>query len=226
MRNIEKLEEINYTLKRLYEEKEEEKRRYYNDEITKKEYYKIYEDFEKNQRYLEIEANIIKNNLFLEVHNTLLQIYKDIYKKYENKNIGEKRKEEIQNTLRKATENIINYNENIPCYNRIFLYFNVNYKNYNLKCFTITIDEIHYDFTYYLEGEEVKSYYNIEIPNYVENVEEEATRLLKIYEDTQIKKQEIKKVLNELKDNITKNFIKNLYSDEISKLNRVLTLYW
>lgn len=226
MKNYEKLKEINKKLIKLRDEKEDVKKSYYDNVITQKEYYKKYEDYEINKRLLEIEENIVKNNLYVEVHTELMKIYKEVFKKYENKNIGEKRKEEIQNTLREAIKNIIDYDDNIPSYNRFYLYFNVNYKKDELKCFTITIDKIHYDFTYYLEDDEVKSYYNVEIPKYVENVEEEAKRLLKIYDDTKYKKEEIEKVLDELKSNLSKNFIKNLYNDEISKLNRILTLYW
>lgn len=225
MKNYEKLKEINKKLTELRDEKEEVKTKYYDNNITQSEYYKLYEDFEKNQRLLQIEENIRKNNLYVEVHNELMKIYKEVYKKYDNKSIGDKRREEIRQLFIKQIENIINNNDE-SYYTRFYLYFNVEYKKDDLKCFTISIEKIHYDFTYYLIDDEVKSYYNIEIPKYIENVEEEATRLLKLYDEAITKKQEIEKMLDELKSNISSNFTKNLYNEEISKLNRCLTLYW
>lgn len=225
MKNYEKLKEINKKLTELKDEKQKTKENYYNNIITQSEYYKNYEDFEKNQRLLEIELNIIKNNLVVEVHNELMKIYKEAYKKYENKNIGDKRREEIQNKFREVVKDIIQDEDEAP-YNRFYLYFNVVYKSSIEKCFEISIEKIHYNFTYYLENDNIKSYYNIVIPNYIENVEQEATRLLNIYNEAITKKEGIEKMLDELKSNISSNFTKNLYNDEISKLNRCLTLYW
>lgn len=225
MKNYEKLKEVNKQLSELRGEKEKTRENYYNNMMSQSEYYKIYEAFENKQRLLDIEVNILKNNLVVEVHNELMKIYKEVYKKYENKNIGEKRKDEIQNTLRKAINHIIN-DENEIYYNRFFLYFYVIYKRDEIKCFEISIDKIHYNFTYYLEDDEIKSYYNIELPQYIENIEGEATRLLNLYNEAITKKQDIEKMLDELKNNISSNFIKNLYNDDISKLNRCLTLQW
>lgn len=225
MTNYEKLKELEKESTTIRNERDYIKQTYSNGRLTHQEFAKLIDEVENKQRFNNIKYNIVKNNLYLDCHNSLMKIYKEVFKKFENKPIGEKRKNEIETIFRKQIENIFNYSEDVPYYNRFYLYFHL--KDYtNERVFEISIDKLRYDFAYNLENEEVKNYYNLELPQNIENVEEEATRLLNIYNKAVAKKEEIQKELEEVKEEIDNNFKRNLYSDEISRLNRILTLHW
>lgn len=231
MKTYEKLLKVNEELTKLEQEKEQKKNQYYEKAISYDDYFVAYlTKYEQKKKELIIKTNILKNNLYLEIHNSLLKVYKTIYKKYEDKNIGEKRKQEIEQAFKKQIEELIDYNnESIPYYNKLHLFFNseTKYKEQKeYKVFNIRIEKLKYDYSYYVEDEVIKDYYNYELPNYIENVEEETKRLIEKYNEIEIKKAEIEKQLEKLKKEISNNFKRNLYNDDISKLNRALTLYW
>ena len=187
MTNYEKLKELEKESSTIRIERDNIKQEYSNGRLAHQEFAKLIAEVENKQRFNDIKINIIKNNLYLDCHNSLMKIYKEVFKKFEGKPIGEKRKNEIETAFRKQIENIFNYTEDVPYYNRYYLHFNL--KDYTSeRVFEISIDKLSYDFAYNLENEEVKSYYNLELPQYVENVEEEATRLLNIYNKAVAKK--------------------------------------
>jgi type I restriction-modification system DNA methylase subunit len=152
-------------------------------------------------------------------------IYKDVYKKYENKSIGEKRKEEIRKTFENQISDIFNYSNDVVYYNRFFLYFHCKYEGEKIL-FEVEIEKLSYDFCYYLENDEIKSRYIVEYPQYVENEEEEAERLYNLFNSVVNKKKEIEKELDELKEKLSTNFKKNLYNDKISRTIRNMSFYW
>jgi len=226
MKDYEKLKLTNEKERKLIAEREAIKDQYYDKNITSDEFKEKISEIDKRIKITQITSNILKNNLYVVVHNELMKIYKEVYKKYESKNIGDKRKKEIEEIFKKQIESIFNYTDE-PSYNRFYLYFQPTSEwNSDKRYFRISIDKLKYDFEFSIENDEVKSKYNITIPTYVENVEEEAKRLYNIYNDTLKKKEEIQKQLDEIKENLSSNFERNLYNDEISKLTRNLTLYW
>jgi len=222
MKDYEKLKQIWSEKELLYKEQENSKKLYYYEKLNYSNYENKCKEIATHQLYLTIKENIIKNNLCVTIHNELMKIYKDIYKKYETKNIGEKRKEEIENTFRKQIENIFNYT-NEEYYNRFYLYFNCSYDK-DIKVFNINIDKLKYNYSFYIVDNEIKSRYLFELPNYIENVEEEATRLLNLYNETLAKKEEMQKQLDSIRENLNNNFKKNLYTDNISNIFRHLYL--
>lgn len=226
MKDYEKLKSIYEKESKLQGERERIKNQYYDKKITSEQFREKIVEIDKQIKILDITSNILKNNLYVIVHNELIKIYKEVYKKYESKNIGEKRKKEIEEIFRKQIENIFNYTTE-EYYNRFYLYFQTTTEwNSDKRYFKVSIDKLKYDYEYSIEDEEVKSKYNITIPSYVVNVEEEAERLYNIYDYTLKKKEEIEKQLKELKENLTSNFERNLYNEDIAKITRNLTLYW
>lgn len=226
MKDYEKLRTTYEKERKLQEERERIKNQYYDNNITSEQFREKIAEIDKQLKLLNITINVLKNNLYVLVHNELMKIYKEVYKKYESKNIGDKRKQEIQEIFKKQIENIFNYTDE-PYYNRFYLYFQITTEwRSDKRHFKISIDELKYDFEFSIEDEEVKSTYNITIPTYVENVEEEAERLYNIYNYTLKKKEEIEKQLDGLKAYLSSNFERNLYNEDIAKLTRCLTLYW
>lgn len=225
MTNFEKLKKVTKEGEQIAKEKEEIRNNYYNKSIS-------YGDFisqthfndEKKQKN-DILYNILKNNLYLEIHNRLMSVYRVVYKKYEGKAIGEKRQKEIRQLFENAIANIFQYDESTSYYNRFHLYFNYRIDN-DIKIFEISIEKLKYNFSYYLQDDEIKSKYYIDFPNYVEDEEAEAERLMKLLETTEARKEEIEKELDAIKEELSNNFKKNLYDDKISRLNRSLTLNW
>lgn len=226
MKDYEKLRSTYEKERKLQEERARIKNQYYEKNITSEEFKEKIAEIDKQIKISQITGNILKNNLYALVHHELMKIYKEVYKKYESKNIGDKRKKEIEEIFRKQIEHIFNYIDE-PYYCRFYLYFKIttDWKS-DKRYFLITIDNLKYDFEFSIEDDEVKSKYNIEIPAYYENVEEEAERLYNVYDYTLKKKAEIEKQLDILKQNLTSNFERNLYNEEIAKITRNLTLYW
>lgn len=226
MRDYEKLRTTYEKERKLQEEREKIKIQYYDNNITSEQFKEKISEIDNQIKINDITSNILKNNLYVLVHNELMKIYKEVYKKYESKNIGDKRKQEIEEIFKKQIENIFNYTDE-PYYNRFYLYFQTTTEwRSDKRYFKISIDKLKYDFEFSIENEEVKSKYNITIPTYVENVEEEAERLYNIYNYTLKKKEEIEKQIDGLKSYLSSNFERNLYNEDISKLTRCLTLYW
>ena len=225
MTNYKKYEESTKELNKLKEAREEIKNKYYNKQLSYNDCEKALKENEEKQDKLTIKLNVLKNNLLLEVHNKLMIIYKDVYKKYENKSIGEKRQEEIRKTFENQISDIFNYSENIAYYNSFFLYFHCKYDG-ERTLFEVEIEKLNYNFCYYVENEEIKSRYIIEYPEYVENEEEEAERLYNLFNNVVSRKKEIEKELDELKEQLSSNFKKNLYDDKITRTTRNMTFYW
>lgn len=228
MNNYKLLKEIEENTKQLQKEKEALKEKHFNDYSNYRDYMEKLTTIDNKLQYEDIKYNIVKNNLYLDAHNKLMQVYKSIYTKYENKNIGDKRKEEIRELLNKQLEEVFAYTENEPYWNRFLLYFHIETDFTGQKrYFNITIDKLKYDFTYYVENEEIKTKYNyVEKMQYIDNIEEEAKRLQKLYNETLTKKEEIEKELENIKKEISDNFKKNLHTEDISRLTRKLTLQW
>ena len=227
MKNYEDLKAVTKELRKNYESKEIAKNNYNDNIISYQQYMKFYELNKQEDLKLTIKQNIIKNNLFLEVHNKLMKIYKDVFQKYINKNIGEARKEEIRKIFINQLKDVINFEDNdCQYYNRFYLSFHAGQGRNKERTFNISIDKLKYDFTYCLENEEVKAYYNYEFPKYVENVEEETERLANLYNEAIEKQEKYQKELEELSDYIYSNFPKNLYTEDISILRRRLSLNW
>lgn len=226
MKNYNELKAVQEELRKNHEAKETITNNYNNMIITCEQFLKAYEINQQEDLRLTFKQNIIKNNLFLEVHNKLLEIYKEVFQKYENKNIGEKRKEEIRGIFKNQLKDVINFEEK-EYYSRFWLSFTFEIKYCNDKVFTISIEKIKYDFSYYVDNKgDLKALYNYEFPKYIENVEEEAKRLVSLYNEAIEKQEKYKKELDEYSNYIYSNFPKNLYNDDISRLRRTLSLNW
>lgn len=225
MNNYKKYVEVTKDLIKLNVEREKIKDNYYNKQVSYNDYEKALKENKAIQDKATIKSNIIKNNLLLDVHNSLLAIYKDVYKKYENKQIGEKRLQEIRTTFENQISNIFNYGDDVAYYNRFYLSFHCKYDG-ERTLFEVEVEKLNYSFTYYVENEEIKSRYIMEYPNYIENEEAEAERLYDLFNNVISRKKEIEKELDELKEQLSTNFKKNLYDDKISRTTRNMTFYW
>lgn len=226
-RTKEDLQTTNEEFKNIYRQHDlkELKEEKIQNELT--DYDKKIKQLEKAYNIQKIESNLIYNNMgviFYENYNNKII---DILKKYENKNIGEKTKEKIQEEIKKMLKQDFNF--------EIFVYLHINkdyYSRYNLgdisiyfkKELYIDIFKIEYKFCqenyncYAEEQQELKKYYYIELEHtyndkkrivfikdneikqdmeYIENTKEIAT---KIYNHSKKAKKEIENYTNKMKE--------------------------
>lgn len=188
---------------------------------------KIRYDLEKELKILEIQKVLVSNNivkLFIDEYNNGII---DILKKYENKNIGEKTTEKIE-------EEIKDYLKDVEIE---YIYFRLNKNNYdsdyhfgylsiNLK----HINTIKYEFNLYRNYDKNYNYYDISIyDNYnqgntlycsskdmifknYEYIEDTKKQASYIYNLSKKEKEKVEKLKEEMKE------IRNNLNEEISKL--------
>lgn len=166
-----------------------------------------YKEYTNKQQITDTMQQILLNNL-LHIQQQLLKELLEIYKnKYVNKRIGEKTKEKIQEEF----NNYILNNYNIECYcyirqdttyndeleTKISLYYKDLYYQYELKQEKIIYNKA--------TNESYLYYYNdIEYTN-TDDVEEKASILRKQYDDSMNKIKELKKQIEQIKDENNKN---------------------
>ena len=172
-RTKEDLQTTNEEFKNIYRQHDlkELKEEKIQNELT--DYDKKIKQLEKAYNIQKIESNLIYNNMgviFYENYNNKII---DILKKYENKNIGDKTKEKIQNEI----TDLLKQDFNFEIY--VYLHINKEYSklgslsiNFKKKCYnnewSSDIFKIDYEFwqdTYncYEPNKELKKYYYIEL---------------------------------------------------------------
>ena len=82
-----------------------------------------------------IKENIIYNNIIISIYNKYKDDINNIMLKYENKNIGEKTKEKIQNEIKDLLKNDDNFKND-----DIFIYVKNDYNSYNRYYLSIHIE--------------------------------------------------------------------------------------
>ena len=98
-------EETNQKLAKIYEDRKTAHDNYFNDKLTNKEYSEKVHEQEQKEAFLLIKQGLIYNNYYneiLKIYNETIKPY--ILKKYANKNIGDKRKEEINKFFEQELE--------------------------------------------------------------------------------------------------------------------------
>ena len=202
------MQDINTNLQTLKEEEEKLYNNYkYDYKILLDDYSKQTKEINNNIKILYTMQEIILNN-FLYIQQELLKELLEIYKnKYVNKRIGEKTKEKIQEEF----NNYILNNYNIECYcyirqnttykeeteTKISLYFKDLYYQYELKQ-----EEIRYNNT---TQEEYFYYYNKIEYTQVNKIEEKAKKIRYNYDKNMLKIQELKKQIENIREENNKN---------------------
>lgn len=111
-KNIDKLEELKNEEIKLNKKEAEAKEKYFDNVLNHEEMKKLIKDVEQKRAFLDIQKGILKNNIFkkiLDIYNEEIKPY--LIEKYSNKNIGEKREQEISKYIeeRLKKENISSY---------------------------------------------------------------------------------------------------------------------
>ena len=213
--NREKIKEFkkdNYNLKEKIKELDEKTAYLYNNNYD--EFLKNNETIKKYKKKIELnnlKISILKNNIHYLFKNDFTPLEEKIIYYWENKNIGEKTKQKIEDEIQDFFIN--NYNVNVGNYIsikndyysksfEIVLYF-LNDNNY--KDFTLDYNEefkIEYSKSQYNNFELVKSYYN-NIIEYVElkDLNNKAKELFKEYNKTKEKIEKLRLQQKELYHN-------------------------
>lgn len=222
---IEELKRDNYNTKEKIKELDEKRPNLYNNN---------YEEFTKNEILIKkyqnkIELNkikiaVLKNNIHFLFKNDFASLEEKMVYYWENRNIGEKTKQKIENEIKEYFKD--NYNVNIGNYIsvknnhysrefEITLYFlnNDNFRDYTLEYneeFKIIFSKSQYN-----NNELVKSYYS-NIVEYVElkDLNNRAKELLKEYNKTKEKIEKLKMQQKELYHNFT-DFLQGFVYNEL-----------
>ena len=202
------MQDINTNLQTLKEEEEKLYNNYkYDYKILLDDYSKQTKEINNNIKILYTMQEIILNN-FLYIQQQLLKELLEIYKnKYVNKRIGEKTKAKIQDDF----NNYILNNYNIECY--CYINQNINYKNEFETKISLYFKDMYYQ--YELKQEEIRYnnttkeeyyyYYNTIEYTQVNKIEEKAKKLRYNYDKNISKIQELKKQIENIREENNKN---------------------
>lgn len=234
--NQKKLDEINKKFKEItknlsYEDLKKEEIKQKLDNLNEKE-----KELINNIKLLEIEKNLISNNvvyLFIQKYNKGII---EILKKYENKNIGEKTSEKIE-------EEIKDYLTDLEVE---YIYFRLNKNNYdseyNLGDLTIKTKNIgikYYFKKYRNYGREIEyNYYDIcnyygyneernlycsskdmifQNYEYIEDTKKQATYIYNLNKKQKAKFEKLKEEMKEIRNNLDEEISKLKLNNSISK---------
>ena len=211
---IQELKQKNYNIKKEREIFDSQARYLYNNDYeghceNDKKIKKCNERMELNN----IKIAILKNNIHYLFRNDFAALEEKMIDYWENKKIGEKTKEKIENEIKDFFKN--NYDVNIRGYVsvkndyysqefKVTLYF---LNEDNCKDYTLNYNEefeIIYSKSKYNDYELVKSYYS-NIVEYIEikDIEQEAKKLLKDYNKTKEKIEKLRLQQKELYHNFS-----------------------
>lgn len=205
-----------------------------------KNYEKKEKELKENLTILEIQKVLVSNNivkLFIDKYNSGII---DILKKYENKNIGEKTTEKIE-------EEIKDYLKDVEIE---YIYFRLNKNNYdsdyhfgNLSINLKHINTIKYEFNLYRNYDKNYNYYDIynqestifcsskdmifQNYEYIEDTKKQATYIYNLSKKQKEKFEKLKEEMKEIRNNLNEEISKlklNYYLMEDLKINYQVNL--
>lgn len=209
MNNIELLKKYTEEKQKLVKQYDETKYNISDEEVKK---------LKRAIKEADFKKRIVLNNMYAIIVDIINREGYNIIKKYLKRNIGEKTLDKIRGEFNDLILPLTGYTIYIKHKYYTNCYENINQaKAFDFYCYSINLDT-----SYYIEGDTLKCKYNMEEVEIIEDVEEEAKRLTKLYYETGAKLKEIEQQMNKLYEDFNKNYHKNTYTDDISDFNKKL----